>query len=97
MTAGRQRATRPHWGRNLAIWAALMGLLLISFGIAYLPLGRIGVAAGIGIAFLKAALVVSFFMELDRASTLIRFALAAGCLFAAVLFGLTFSDILTRP
>lgn len=90
-------ASAPPWRPYLAVWALLVALLGLSLGVAYLPLGRRGTVAGIAVAIVKAALVVVVYMGLGRSSALVRLAAGAGCLFAIVLFALTFSDVLSRP
>lgn len=84
------------WRRNLIVWAALLCLLGLTLGLAYLPLGSFNVIAGLGIAAVKVSLVALLFMELRRSNTLIRLAAVAGLLWIVVLFALTLSDILTR-
>ena len=46
--------------------SALLALLLLSLAVAYVPMGRITMAAGIVIAAVKSALVVVLFMERAR-------------------------------
>ena len=84
------------WRRNIAVWAALLALLLLSLGLAYVPMGRMTAAAGIIIAAVKSALVLLLFMELLIAKSLIRLASVAGLVFVAAMFALTLSDVLTR-
>jgi cytochrome c oxidase subunit IV len=90
------RALLAAWWSNLVIWAALLLLLVLSLGLAYLPLGRWNTPIGLAIAALKAALVGYFFMTLRRAPALVLLAIAAGALFTAVMFVLTFNDLFTR-
>ena len=86
----------PLWRRNLPVWAALLVLLSISFGAAYLPLGPFNVVIGLGIAAVKAALVGLLFMNLKRSGPLMRLVAAAGFFWLVILFALTLSDVLTR-
>lgn len=90
------RALLAAWWSNLAIWAALLALLAASLGLAYVPLGRWNFPLGIGIALAKAALVVWFFMQMNRASALIRLTAAAAFVFIAAMFAFTLSDLFTR-
>jgi cytochrome c oxidase subunit IV len=78
------------------IWAALMLLLLLTLALAYVPMGRLSPAIGVGIAGIKAALVVLLFMELTNAKPLIRLAALSGVVFLAALFLLTLADVLSR-
>ena len=84
------------WLRNASVWAALLGLLLLSMFLDYVPMGPLTVASGVAIAVIKSALVVVFFMELIRARALISLAALAGLIFVAVMFALTLADVLTR-
>ena len=90
-TAGRL------WRRNALIWAALLALLLLSLGAAYVPMGRVTTAAGIVIAAVKSALVLLLFMELAKSKPLIRMAAIAGFVFLSAMFALTLADVLARP
>lgn len=87
---------RHLWRRNGLIWAALMALLLLSFGVAYVPVKLLATAGGLVIAVVKAAIVVFLFMELAKDRPLIRLAATAGLIFLAALFALTFADVLSR-
>ncbi|MGJ4912924.1 cytochrome C oxidase subunit IV family protein [Bradyrhizobium sp. HKCCYLRH2060] len=94
---GRLPTAGTWWRRNGLIWLALMLLLFSSTAIAYVPMGRLTTTAGIVIAVIKSGLVMLFFMELTKSKPLIRLAAVAGLVFVAVLFTLTFADVLTRP
>lgn len=83
------------WRRNGLVWLALLALLALTFGAAHLPLGAINVVIGLTIAGVKVALVALIFMGLDRSAALMRLAAAAGLLWLAILFMLTFADVLT--
>lgn len=89
-TAGRL------WRKNIMIWAALLALLLLSLGLAYIPMGRLTTAAGIAIAAVKSTLVLLLFMELATSKSLIRLTALSGLVFVIVMFTLTLSDVLTR-
>jgi cytochrome c oxidase subunit 4 len=84
------------WRRNGLIWATLMLLLLLTLALAYVPMGTLSPATGVGIAAIKAVLVVLLFMELATAAPLIRLAALAGVVFLATLFLLTLADVLSR-
>jgi cytochrome c oxidase subunit 4 len=79
-----------------AAWAALLGLMLLSLGSAYLKLGAWNMVAGLVIAAVKAAIVAWFFMRLRTSGPLIRLAAAAGLGVLAILFGLSGVDYVTR-
>ncbi len=73
-----QTTVRKLWLRNGAIWVVLLGLLLLSLVLAYVPMGRVTVAAGIVIALIKSTLVMLLFMEILRSKSLIRLVAVTG-------------------
>ena len=92
----RERGWR-HEARGLAwAWLALLLLMLVSLGSAYLKLGAGNVVAGIAIAIVKAGIVVWWFMQLRRASAMTRIAAAAGLATLLLLLLLGFADDMTR-
>jgi cytochrome c oxidase subunit 4 len=86
----------PAIARLLLVWAALLGLLATTLGLAYLPLGAFKPFVAYGIATLKAALILWFFMDLRRESGLLRLAAAAGFAWLSVLLILVAGDYLAR-
>ncbi len=90
------RALR-HAARTLILaWAALLVLMLLSFGSAYLNLGAGNLITGLVIATLKTAIVVWLFMHLPRANAATRIAAIAGIAMLALLMLLSLTDFLTR-
>jgi cytochrome c oxidase subunit IV len=89
-------ALRQIWLRSLAIWAALLALLVLTYVAAFWKLGVATTVLGFAIGAAKAAIVLLFYMELKEARGLVRLAAAAGFVWAGVLFALTLSDVLTR-
>lgn len=77
-------------------WLAVEVLLLISLGIAYLPLGPFNALLNYLIAVATALLVMSFFMHLKYASYLTKLLAAAGFLWLSFLIGLSMADYVTR-
>ena len=78
------------------VFAALIGLTLLTVGISFLDLGAGHTVAGLAIAVVKALLVALFFMHLlysDKANWL---AIGAGLFWLGILLVLTLSDYLTR-
>ena len=82
--------------RYLWVLAALLGLLSLSAGSALLPLGKFNTAINLGIAVIKALLVMLVFMHETSARRLTRGASALGFIALALLIGLTLADFLTR-
>ena len=79
-----------------AVWLALLLLLALTIGSAYIPLGAGNSVLNLAIAALKASLVLLFFMHLRRSSTLVRLTAASALLWLAFMFALTFADYLSR-
>jgi len=84
------------WLKPSLIWLALLVLLAITVGSAYIPLGIFNGIINYSVAAAKAALVLIFFMHLDRSRALIRLTAAAGVFWVIFLFSLSFGDYLTR-
>jgi cytochrome c oxidase subunit 4 len=77
-------------------WCALLLLLAITTGAAFLPLGQFNILVALLIAAAKAVLVLILFMELGRSSGLVRAFAVAGFFWLAILLALTSADYLTR-
>ena len=83
-------------GRVWRCWLALMVLLSLTTGLAFVPLGSANLFISLGIAVAKALLVLLFFMELKASSSLIRAAAAAGFFWLAIMIALTSADYTHR-
>jgi cytochrome c oxidase subunit 4 len=90
------RAAAEIWRSCLWVWGALLLLVLLSLGLAHVPLGRFNLPAAFLIAATQALLIGVLFMELRIAKSLIRLAAAAAFVWIAVMFLLTFNDLITR-
>lgn len=88
--------TRQAYRRSLLVWGALMILLLLTFGSAFLKLGAWNSAINLIIAAAKAALVALFFMHLRGAPAILRIVSVTALLTLALLFGLSHADYATR-
>jgi cytochrome c oxidase subunit 4 len=100
MSAARSHRTGPKPPSlkvNLAVLVALLLLLGVTVGSALIDLGPFNPVANLGIAIVKAVLVMTFFMRLNTDSPLLRIVAVAGFAWLVVLIALTLSDILTRP
>jgi cytochrome c oxidase subunit 4 len=80
----------------LKVFAALVVLLVVTVAVAQVHLGILNTPIAMLIALAKAALIVLFFMHVHSAPPLVRVFAAGGFLWLAIMFVLTFSDILTR-
>ena len=78
------------------VFAALMVGTYLTVQAAYFDLGAFNTVVAVGIALIKATLVVLFFMH-AKYSTRLTWGVVAGSLFwLGILLVLTFSDYLTR-
>jgi len=88
---------RQELQRLLPVWIGLLVLLAMTVGASFVLSGAPSLAASLGIALAKAALVFWFFMRLRAEGGLVRLiALAAGAWFLLLLL-LSFADYLMRP
>jgi len=80
-------------GMYLAIFGALILLTLLTVGQSYVDLGRLNLVAVIGIATLKASLVVLFFMHLKYDNKFNGLMFVASLFFIGVFFAYTLNDV----
>jgi len=78
------------------IFGSLMVLTTITVVVAFINLGRLNFPVALGIAILKATLVVLFFMHVKYSSRLTKLICGTAFFFLLILFGLTLSDYLSR-
>ena len=83
-------------GVYLAVFAALMLLTAATTAAAFQDLGPLNNIVALGIAMLKAALVVLFFMHVRYGSRLTPLVIAAGLFWLVLLIALSLTDYLTR-
>lgn len=77
-------------------WAALLVLLLVTVGVAYLPLGPFNAFVALAIAGFKAILIVLIFMHIRWGSKLLHLAAVSGLLWLSLLISLVMLDYMTR-
>jgi cytochrome c oxidase subunit 4 len=87
-----ERRTRP----LVLTWLALLALLALSAGSAWIPLGWINTGIGLAVATVKALLVALVFMRLRAGHPLLRLTALAGLATLALLFTLSGADYATR-
>ncbi|HZS08781.1 MAG TPA: cytochrome C oxidase subunit IV family protein [Blastocatellia bacterium] len=80
----------------LTIFAALLGLTLLTIWIASIDLGRMNTVAALAIAVTKATLVALYFMHVRYSSRLTQVVVIGGLFWLGIMFALTMSDYLTR-
>ena len=78
------------------IWAALMCLLLLTWGIAQFDLGPFNIIAALTIAVTKMLLVILIFMHVRYSTRLTWLFVAAGFIWLLIMIDLTLSYYLTR-
>jgi cytochrome c oxidase subunit 4 len=80
----------------IAVFAALMVLLLITVWVAFHHFGVFNPIIAVSIALVKAGLVIVFFMHVRHGSHLIWIFSAVGFYFLAIMIIFVLSDVLTR-
>jgi cytochrome c oxidase subunit IV len=83
-------------GVYLGIFGALMVLTALTVGAAFVNLGSLNIVAAIGIAVVKASLVVLFFMHVKYSSKLTWVVVGAGLFWLAILLSLLMLDYGSR-
>jgi cytochrome c oxidase subunit 4 len=89
-----QAETRPVV--YILVWLALMVLLALTVGSAFMPLGRFHTPVNLGISVTQAALVMLFSMHLRSAHPLLRVIAVIGFVGIAIMITLSLFDVLTR-
>jgi cytochrome c oxidase subunit 4 len=80
----------------VAVFGTLMVLTAATVAAAFVHIGALNFPIAIGIAITKATVVILFFMHVKYSSKLTKFVVASSLFFLAFLFGLTFTDYLSR-
>lgn len=80
----------------IAVFLALMGLTALTVGAAFVNFGPFNVVIALGIAILKATLVLWFFMHVRHAGTLTKIFVATGFYWLLILLGFTLADYKSR-
>ena len=80
----------------VAIFLTLLALTATTTAIAFVDLGPWNTVVALGIAVVKASLVVLFFMHLKYSPLLNRTVLLGGLFWLAIMIGLTMTDFATR-
>jgi len=90
--AGHVSPTKVYY----TIFGSLMVLTAVTVTVAFINLGGLNFPVALGIAILKATLVILFFMHVKYSSRLTKLICGTAFFFLLVLFGLTLSDYLSR-
>jgi cytochrome c oxidase subunit 4 len=83
-------------GLCLGVYAALIGFTAITVGAAFLDLSFLNTPVALGIASVKALLVMYFFMELRFSPKLTWVVMGSSGVFLAIMIMLTMSDAISR-
>ena len=79
-----------------AVFTALIVLTATTTAVSFIDLGPWNTVVALGIAFLKATLVVLFFMHVKYSPRLTQITIAGGLFWLAIMIALTLSDFMTR-
>lgn len=85
------------WRKAGLVWLALSAVLAATVAGAYLAPQAVKLPLALGLAAVKAGLVLAVFMELFDTRASARIAALVAVLFVGLLFALSFADKLTRP
>ncbi|MGE0004284.1 MAG: cytochrome C oxidase subunit IV family protein [Parvibaculaceae bacterium] len=80
----------------LLVWAALLGLLLLTLGASLVLTGPASLLTSLAVALAKAALIFWFFMHLKEETGLLRLVAVGAGVWLLILLALTFADYATR-
>ena len=80
----------------IGIFSALMVLTAITVGVAFVNLGSFNPVVALGIAGVKATLVILYFMHVKYSSRLTKLTVVVSLFFVAILFAETLMDYATR-
>jgi cytochrome c oxidase subunit 4 len=91
--AEREASVRTY----VVVYAALMLLMALTTGLAFVNLGPLSAPVALAIAGAKAVLVVLYFMHVRGSSRMVQVFVVAGFYWLAIFFAGTLADLLTRP
>jgi cytochrome c oxidase subunit 4 len=80
----------------VVIFLALLVLTTLTVGASYIEMGIFNPIVALGIAVIKAVLVVLFFMHVKYSTKLTKLTVGAGIFTFCILVGMTLSDYFTR-
>jgi cytochrome c oxidase subunit 4 len=78
------------------VFLALMALTSVTVAVAFVDLGFMSDVVALGIATVKASLVLLYFMHVRHSSALTKLTIASGVVFFLILVAFTLSDTITR-
>lgn len=83
-------------GTYLSVFVALLVLTAITTAVAFIDLGPMNNVVALGIAALKAAIVILFFMHVKYSSRLIGIVVVTSLFWVFILLSSTVMDFVTR-
>lgn len=75
------------------IWVGLMILTVVTVAVSKVDLGYLNIAVAMGVASVKASLVIFFFMHLKYENWIIKGMVLTAFIILAIAIGLTFVDV----
>lgn len=87
---------RSHTRLFMTIFVALLVLVAATVAVARFDLGRWNFIVAVIIAFIKAILIVTYFMHVRESRSLTKIVVVAGLLWLAILFTFSLADYWTR-
>jgi cytochrome c oxidase subunit IV len=81
---------------NLAVFVALLVMLLATVGAAELDLGRLNTIVALSIAVAKALIIMLYFMHVKYSGRITKVFAGAAFFWLGILIALSMSDYLTR-
>jgi cytochrome c oxidase subunit IV len=96
MSDTRQSLPLRTWRGYVVVWIVLVGVVLATVAFSYMPLGRAQSALHLALALIQIVLIWVVFMNLRRASALIRLAACSAALWLVFMFALTYTDYFSR-
>ena len=88
--------SKPAYRQYVGVWLALMALLALTCGSAFIHLGAWNTVANFAIAALKAVLVGVFFMHLGSGKPVYRVVVLGAVFVLSLVLGLSLLDYSTR-
>ena len=79
------------------VFAALLVLTAITYGVSYADLGSASLAVALVVAFIKASLVCMYFMHLKYDDRFNVFVFLSTIIFVSIFFTFTMFDLASRP
>lgn len=83
-------------GLYIKVFLALFILTIVTYLVALVDLGKMSDVVAVGIALLKASLVVMFFMHLKYSAKILWLVAVSGLVMTIVMFCFTMSDYVSR-